>query len=323
MKTKHLYPIAALVLTAAFILGFAVTLADASAGEMSREDRLVGVLVTATHLDLFDAEAYFADHAQQLMNGGLIAGDTSAYEGRLYARPVEESYTDESGQAHTSKRYTFEGVCEGIAYFYTVAEGEHGSVTAAYGDEAISEGNSLFAHLEEGESVELEGVLYVLPTHALATRYFNPVYQASDGSIYAVGGSGMSTDGFSSEDSAYAQTLSATYTSSENGVAKADSVSVKISVRTMFEPVRIRIAQFGAGNELLFADEYAPGTLTESIRPDPGAQYLIVETFKKDIEGNETVSRALYVKENTALDAFYARADGVCVKQSVPLAWEN
>ncbi|HOG00513.1 MAG TPA: hypothetical protein PK438_01875 [Clostridia bacterium] len=322
MRNKRFYVAAACALTAAFLLGLsgAVALADRDAGEVAGGDRLVGMLVTREHLDLFDAEAYFKDHADELLNGGMI-GENSAYQGRLYARLIEEFYTDADGREHTSKRYTFEGVCEGIALFYADMSDEAGSYMATYGDEGISDGASSLNVTDEGRDIKLEGVIYVLPSRAGVTRYFNPVYQASDGSVYVQAGSGMSTDGFMDEGGAYTHTVSAAQTATENGVTKTDSVSVGISVRTMFEPVRIRIAQFDEQNALLFAAEYAPGALPESIRPVPGAQYLIVETFKKDPEGEEIVSRALYTKESDSLEAFFARADGVCVAQSSALDW--
>jgi len=56
--------------------------AQAEAGN----DMLVGVFVTAEHLDLFDFEAYFNDHANELISGGnTMIENTDGYQQRIYA----------------------------------------------------------------------------------------------------------------------------------------------------------------------------------------------------------------------------------------------
>lgn len=63
-------------------------------------DRLIGVYVTLEPLDLFDFEAYFNDHAKELLAGGGEIGpeDAAAYGGRLYA-VQEEGDTDGASRA--------------------------------------------------------------------------------------------------------------------------------------------------------------------------------------------------------------------------------
>ena len=46
----------------------------------SGRDRLIGVFVTPEHLDLFNAEAFFNDHVNEILEGKEIKGDTSAYQ---------------------------------------------------------------------------------------------------------------------------------------------------------------------------------------------------------------------------------------------------
>ena len=45
-------------------------------------DKLIGAFVTTEHLDLFDFEAYLNDHLNEVLDGGVIEGDTSAYKNR-------------------------------------------------------------------------------------------------------------------------------------------------------------------------------------------------------------------------------------------------
>lgn len=325
MKNRLFYILAASLALAAILLGLtgSFVLADEEAGGAAAQDRLVGMLVTSEYLDLFDAESYFNDHAAELMNGGgVIEGDTSAYQGRLYATLVEESYTDEAGNAHTQKKYTFDGV-DGIEYFYTRMRDGQSSYFASYGDEAVADGHSYFSYMDEGDDVKLEGVIYVDPSSAGMIYFFNPVYQAADGSIYAVAGSRISSDGYGSEGESCSQTISSTYTETVNGKAATDSTSVKITISIMFTPTRIRVVQFDAQGGVLAGDEYLPGALPESIAPQRSAAYIVVETYKTAPDGTVIIARALYEQDDESIETFHARADGICVKQFTALVWGN
>jgi len=330
MKNRLFYILAASLALVAILLGLtgSFVLADEEAGGTAAQDRLVGMLVTSEYLDLFDAEGYFNDHAGELMNGGVIEGDTSAYQGRLYATLVEESYTDEAGNAHTQKKYTFDGV-DGIEYLYARMGDGQGSYFATYGDEAVADGHSYFNITDEGDDVKLEGVIYVDSSSAGMIHFFNPIYQAADGSIYAVAGSSISSDVNGGEGDAYSQAISATYTESStytetvNGKVVTDSTSVKITISIMFTPTRIRVVQFDAQGGVLASDEYLPGALPESIAPQKSAAYIVVETYKTAPDGIAIISRTLYEQDDESMETFHARADGICVKQFTALVWGN
>ncbi len=323
MKNKYFYIIAACALLVAFALGISgsVMLADDDAGAFG-QDRLVGLFVTTEYLDLFDFGGYFEDHMGDMINGGEIKGDTSAYEGRLYATLVEKPYVSDTGETVMTRDYVFEGV-EGFPYFYAHVTDEQGSYTTAYGDEAVSGGQNAFAYTDEGESVNLEGTIYVAASLAGKTFYFNPVYQAADGSIYATTGNGFSSQGDHSEGELYAQTLSATYSETKNGVTTADSISIKLGIGVLYPPTRICVLQLDAESAVLSAELYAPGNLPESIAPAKGAAYIVVESYKTDAGGNEVVERKLYERGAESIETFYARDDGVCVRQFTALDWEN
>lgn len=323
MANKRFYILAACVLAVAFLLGLsgALVLADEGGGQI-QEDRLVGVFVTSEYLDLFDFEGYLEDHIGDMFDGGEIEGDTSAYQGRLYAALVEEPYVSETGETVMTRRYAFEGV-EGFPYFYARLTDEAGVYSAAYGDEAVADGHSYFSFTDEGDDVKLEGVIYVASPSSSAgmMHFFNPVYQAADGSVYAVAGSSISADANGSEGEAYSQTISATYTETVNGEVTTDSTSVKISISVMFAPTRIRVVQFGAQGGVLADDEYLPGTLPESIEPQRSAAYIVVETYKTAPDGTVIISRTLYEQDDESMETFHARADGICVKQLTALVW--
>ena len=74
---------------------------------------------------------------------------------------------------------------------------------------------------------------------------------------------------------------------------------------------------------ILSRAEYAPGELPKTLKPEPATAYILEETYSHDASGKETVTRKLFGAEDAALSAFYARADGICVKQWVTLEWQN
>lgn len=324
MKNKLFYIMGACVLIAALALGLSgsLVLADEDAAEVPAADRLVGVLVTKEPLDLFDAEAFFSDHASQIMNGGEIEGDTSAYEGRLYATVNEETVTSDDGQTYTRKTYSF-GDTDGIEYFYTQEKDGINSCTAAYGNEAVTDGSSSFNYTDDGSDIQLNGVIYVTPSSTANMHWtFNPIYQAADGSVYAVSGESFSMSGNETEGSAYTHTLSSTYQETVNGKTTTDTVSVAMTIKTMFAPTRIRVLQFDENGALLSSGDYTPGVLPDTLAPAAGCAYLVVETFKQGPDDREIMTPALIGSDADSFDTYYTRAkDGVCLKQTTTLDW--
>lgn len=72
-------------------------------------NRLVGVYITTSPLDQFDADAFLDDYIQQALTGESVAVDDSQYAEKLYGNLVE---------GEDGPYYAFEGV-EGFP-FYTL-----------------------------------------------------------------------------------------------------------------------------------------------------------------------------------------------------------
>lgn len=324
MKHERFWIGVAAILLAAFFLGVTgmVTLADAAAEEAA-EDRLVGVFVTTEYLDLFDSEAYFHEHADELLRGGTMdAREIDAYQRRLYAARIENRVTGEDGSERVSWEYKFTDV-EGIAYFYTQTKDEAGSYSSLYGDEAISGGKNAIDVSDAGSRVTLDGIVYTVIGSALPTLYFNPVYQAADGAIYAVSGSGMSfsSDGDEAEGETFSQTLSAEYKKAQNEVTTADSIAVKVAIQRIYLPTGVRVVQFDENDAVLASKEYRPGELPETLSLEKAAAYLIVESQRRDLQGKTITSRTLYERGAESFDSLYDRGDGICIKQYSALVW--
>lgn len=283
------------------------------------EDRLIGVLVTRDYLDLFDFEAYVQDHASKLLqDGDHVVGDTQPYEGRLYAVMTTETRTNEDGGTVTLQNYEFKGV-EGSAYFvYSVSEEDGPGYTATESGEEISDGQTNLFYSDQEEAMELEATIYYAPQTGedVIDFYFNPVYQTADGRIYAMSGSGTSTN-VDGAGVCFSHTLSEENTRAENGVSKTWRSSVKVTVESVDPPERITVLQMGEDHGIRTETSYEPGTLPETLALPSETAYLIVETLT-----GGTVKRELVDRDAETLTTFRCRDDGICVKQTTTLTWE-
>ncbi len=322
---KNSMKIVACCLAIALIFGLSGwSLAREDTGENAYEDRLAGVLVTTEYLDLFDFDSYLNDNIGSIMNGQTtIDSSAQEYQGRLYATMTTKTRTFEDGTSIQDPEYTFEGL-KGIQHFVVRVPATEGreAYTASQSDEAVTGGHASYNYGDEERSVELKGTVYVAPTLAENTFFFNPVYQTPDGRVYATsGGGGFATNGTNIEGQLYSQTMSASTTVTENGKAVKDSVSVELSLSVMFAPVKIVILQMDAKSAVLDRAEYDPKDVPKEITAKEGTQYIIVETHNKDAEGSLHISRKIYDKGAQSLESFFCREDNVCVQQWTVVKW--
>lgn len=315
-KAKILILLLAAVLLAA-MTGCQLAREDTGAG--AQEDRLIGVLLTTEYLDLFDFEGYINDNLNRFSGGEIRPEQAQEYQGRVYAVVITETLTnEETGETVETKDYEFPGV-DGIPYF-TVRQDEGSFSTES--DGSISDSHVAIHYGDEENGVTMEGTIYVTP-NAGRTYYFNPVYQAADGRVYVMSGSGYTAGGVRDEGEAYAQTLTATTTVTKDGKAVTDSVSVKVTVHVMHPPEKIVIVEMDEDNVMVSREVYDPGAAPEAITPEESTAYIVMETHKRDAGGKEIVVRGLYGKKAGTLEMFALREDGVCVKQWAQILWEE
>ncbi len=325
MKIKKM--IAACIAVVILFASTGCQLAREDAGEANNGERLIGVFATKEYLDLFDMEGYIKDNINKMSVGGKITvdGNSSKYQGRLYATLATQTLTDEeTGRTFDTKEFVFDSV-KGIAYFSAevpATEDENSFITSG-SDEAISEGHASLHYGDNEDKTTLEGTIYMPPGQAGSICYINPVYQSADGSVYAIAGSGFSIGGIMSEGSVYSQKLEETTTITQNGKSKLTSISIKISIATMYPPEQVVVLQMDKKSTILMRAEYTPGELPKMLIPEESTEFIIVETYKHDQEGNSIVSRTLYDKSKQAMETFYRRDDGICVKQWTQIAWNK
>lgn len=324
MKPKKILIIFACVILALFVLGLCDVIRmgnDAMGQESLGEDRLIGVLVTRDYLDLFDMDGYLNDNIESLMSGGEIDSQKSAeYQGRLYAVLEDETFSSEdTGETTSRRQYVFKDV-EGISCFVAYMEDEHGGYSSSSAAEEISDGNVALSYTDEGESITLEGVIYV-STSNYDSFYFNPVYQSASGEVYVLSGNGTSHGGELGEGMSHSMTLDQSISYSSGGETTAYQTNIKITISYIAPPTKILLYQYAAEGQLLHQSEYLPGHLPETISTQPGAEYLVLETQKAGQDGKLESSRALFQKDDENLESFYCRADGICIKQYSAILW--
>lgn len=328
MKNKIGMIIFACVLAVSFVLGAtgAVTFAKDeptdNTGNASK-DRLIGVFITTEYLDLFDSERYVKDNADKVLSGGEIgSSDSSRYQGRLYAKLVDEPYTDpETGETATTKKFVFDGI-EGISYFAARYTDESGTQYLGAGDDdAISDAHTGLHYTDAGDGIDMKGTIYVSASKGSDVFYCNPVYQTASGEVYLVSGQGVSYGGELSAGMSGSQALKEEQTVTIDGKSETVSSSIEVSICFMDTPIGTSILQFDRDGSLVAREDHAAGALPAEITASPDTEYIIAETRMSSEDGKETVTRELFRQDDESLYAFSCREDGICIKQYCSIAW--
>ena len=325
MKTKNIIIIIVCIALAAFALGATGTiqLVNASESETISSDKLIGVLITREYLDLFDNEQFLTDNINKLVKGKEISESEKAkYQGRIYATLVETGHTDEkTGEAGGRKEYVFEGV-DGICYFAPQITDQFGTYWSSIIDEAISDGHIHLDSSDEGESIDLEGTIYIATSANAGNFYYNPVFQTATGEVYAVSGNGIFSDN-NTVGMSMSHEIKEEQSSTIGDLTTSSGSRIKITISYIDDPVKVSILQFDSENNLLSQMDCGSGKLPNTLQPQPDTQYIIVEatTFSQDQAAN--ISRTLYQPEDETLFAFSCREDGICVKQWCEIDWKG
>ena len=292
MKTKLVCVLAALLLLSGCRL--AVETVEPESGR----DRLIGVFITPEYLDLFDAEAYFNDNIDDIMTGGEIRADSGDYQGRLYASYVDDQLTV--------------GDVEGWFYCAPTRVDENGEYIAVEGSSVISDGG---AHIFSGEQdrLELECTIYVSSEADFVAAYINRVYQDSEGNIYVVSGSGISSNGLA-DGGSMSQFVEENETVSADGETKEKGSKITVTITGKDPTERITIYEMSEDDSLLRRTELDPDAPPSQWRPCEGCEWIIIR---------ENEERSVYGREDESFAVFELLENGLCVKKSVSLVWDG
>ena len=301
-------------------------------GDEVNRDRLIGCFITTEHLDLFDFEAYFNDNASELISGGNIVpdGDTSAYQGRIYAELYEEEYKDADGVSHTTYNYRFPEL-EGISYCAPMICEEDGQTyTTFQSDPGLNKvNNHVKSHNDDTYYTELSATVYA-PVDAEdefegdeVCFYMNPVYQDAEGRVYLISGNGTAMNS-TGAGVIMSTKLSEEYKTTINGEEKTGGGSVEISFATAYVPTLLRIIEMDGEGNVVNTSELEPAALPESYTPNESTAYIISESVAYAADGREYVERSFIEPEGEDKDIFVLieSENGYLVEDYCPVEWD-
>ena len=174
---------------------------------------------------------------------------------------------------------------------------------------------------DEGDSREVSGTVYeIADGKGDSTYYVNPVYQSENGEIYALTGNGYSNGSSDSEENTMSATLTAENTFTENGKSRKEVDKVTVQFAFMYRPVDTIVYQMNAANQILKKVIYDPTSVPDTIKPENGAAYILVETRKKDPSGKLVSSRTLLdlkEEEDQYLEIWYPLENGLISRKDV------
>ncbi|MDD4542946.1 MAG: hypothetical protein PHY13_04160 [Clostridia bacterium] len=320
MKKNKILIISLLIAIIISLTGCQLAIEDMQ--ESENPDILIGAFITFEPLILFDNDSYINENIDKIMSGKDQYIDTSKYEGRLYAKLVKRTYTNEyTNEPSETSEYVFEDI-EGITYIAATVSDSDGIYTVASSSDGISDTHTKVAGGNIQREISLEGTIYLSITSTNKFFYMNPVYQDTKGNVYVVTGSGYLRGVSEFEGSVFSQTLEDSKTITENGITKTQKSSIKISISYIHSPFKISIYQMDKNNSKVKYDEYIPNEVPDKISLDSDTDYIIVETHKYNDENNLVISREIHDKDEDYINTFYCMENGICSKKYVKLIWQ-
>lgn len=318
MKNKKFIVILSCVLIGIFFLDAANALqfAKPSANEKSESSRLIGMLITTEYLDLFDMDRFLNDNGNQILQGQKIsAQQSSEYKDRIYASLMDEFLRNEQGEPHTLKKYVFDEV-DGIAFFCPEYMDEEGEIyQGSDADDAITDVSLAVSSSDEEESLSMEGTIYVSTLNGPTRFYFNPVYQNDSGDVYVETGNGTSYSGDIVAGMSSTHRLNEETSVTVGGKKKTVRTNIAVTVCYMDAPGTVSVLQMDQENNIIQQDKFEPGKFPQELKPNAQTAYFIVETHQANADAVLSRELTTISDENNYLTAFWARNDGICIKQ--------
>ena len=305
------------------------------------EDSLIGVLITTEYLDLFDMEAWLNDNINDLAKGGetVIDGDTSQYQGRIYAKAVEKTWHSEDGEAHTTTEYEFPEELKGHAFLCPTLTDENGNpYTSSMGSEIFADSHVHLKSSDTGTAVELTSTIYydplAIPKESITELhedgsetpgnhvafYHNPVYQTPEGEVYVTSGSGTAYSagpgvGFYGQQGSHM--LSQKQSTNIDGESQLLESYVEITMHAVRCAEKIVINEMSGDNQILRTAEYSHEDFPRELNVGSDTAYVIVETHSLDENDELLVSRQICTadSEDESFTVYVPLENGYVSKQ--------
>lgn len=300
------------------------SLAKKEAGN-DTSDTLIGAFITDSYLDLFDIDTYLNDNASKLFqNSDTVINESAEYTNPLYAKIDRQNHRDAAYW-----EISFDDI-SGLSLLAPFWTDENDAVCySTRSSNGICDINSDVHATDNGNDTTLSGTIYTLPksTDKDIAYFVNPVYQTSDGKIYAVPGSSISASDVLDEGAVMSTSISSQTDTTETGQTKTEKSSVTIRFASMFEPVKITLIQMDKENKIVKQEEFTPGKLPEEMTAEKETAYILIKTEKKSPDGNIVIARNIYEPQDSdseeSLETFYAMDNGIVSKQHTVITWKK
>lgn len=284
--------------------------------ESASEDRLIGVYLTKEYVDTMNVEAYLNDHMGEPADGKTLQveeGAAQAYQERIYAVDVS--------QDPKQPAYQFPDL-EGVPiYCFSVddPQGEESYWIASDAPEV-----QVYRDYTAGDGMDemvLTADLYV-PVEAIQEFYANPMCRTPDGQVYLIGGTGVSGR-MDTAGTSLGKTIAETVTLTTDGETIQQRYEFKINMTAVLPMERIVLLELDANSQVIERMEFLPGQVPDTFAPAAETAYLVVETHRASISGEEKVDRALFDRQDSAFSTYVEGENGFFCRTDTSLAWTD
>lgn len=287
--------------------------------EKISQDRLIGVVVTEEHLDLFDFESFLNDNINQIIKGKDVDGSMDKkYQQAIYATIDKHG----SNKPHEWD-FAFEGVTGYALFAPTMCDGQGNEFKMTTGGDSFSDVNTHYKVQDENaEEVHITATLYVQAGVGSNedTFYLNPVHQTKEGDIYVGTGNGFGSNRIREDGNEMSSRLDETCNYTENGITKMFTGSVEVKFITKNAPSKITLYQMNEKHEVVREESFTPEEVPEEMKTEEGTVYILVETETQDQVGKKSVDREVFEageEGNVNVTTFYPQESGILIKHNM------
>lgn len=284
-----------------------LAVSESTASSSGATGRLVGVYITKEPLS--------ASLLQEQL-GTIMPSDAFTEESLGTVGKLTESTFVENEVTHIIHKYTFPFVeTDGMLFgSFTIDTGNGTPYTVLEADDGLSDVHTALNHTDNGESIVQTAVIY--QESGSMIYYFNPVYQTDDGVVYVMAGEGIHvSDGLGGN---MTQTVKDSLTVTKEGTLETFSSEFTVTVEFAEVPQTVAFYQMNANHELLSRKEYSPQNLPKELPLSADCAYVLMESY-----GEDGTTRTLWQVGDEAPYVFRSLENGICVKESVELYYEN
>lgn len=265
-------------------------------------DRLVGIFLTTEYINSFDVDAWLAENADRLVDGGTISIPKEE-QTRIYATLVDGNYQFEGLDGFYLATYTMAGDPDNEETSYRTVDSSDYILDLHHGLHST----------DNATTTELTGSLFVSNQVESVVFYCNPIYQTEDGKVYLVPG-----DGFQSAPGLATYTLSDTTTATENGTTQTYTATIEIKIDCVEIAQKIVLLEMDEMNREIGRTEWIPGQMPDEFTPSAETVYLIIEEHRTD-----GISRSIHQNGDDPIAVFYSEDGRLCRKEYLTVQWQS